>query len=257
MTSIPGVANLSRRAVADRLLLGLLFAGSAALTFAWCRSMSNMGGMPMPGGWTMSMMWMRMPGQTWPGMTASFLIMWIVMTAAMMLPSFTPMLRAYETGVKERNDRVPPLAAVCAGYLAVWTSLGAVLFVLGVAIAELTMRDAGLARLVPYASVAVVVCAGVLQMTPWKARQLTCCRAATRTHAGEAGIRAAWHHGIALGLACSRSCAGLVAVQMALGMMDMRVMVAVGAAITAERLAPHGVRTARVIGVALMLSAAI
>jgi hypothetical protein len=26
-----------------------------------------MGEMPMPGGWTMSMGWMRMPGQTWPG----------------------------------------------------------------------------------------------------------------------------------------------------------------------------------------------
>jgi hypothetical protein len=45
----------------------LLFAASAALTIAWCASMSAMGEMPMPGGWTMSMAWMRMPGQTWPG----------------------------------------------------------------------------------------------------------------------------------------------------------------------------------------------
>jgi hypothetical protein len=28
--------------------------------------MSALGEMPMPGGWTMSMAWMRMPGQTWP-----------------------------------------------------------------------------------------------------------------------------------------------------------------------------------------------
>jgi hypothetical protein len=34
--------------------------------------MSAMGEMPMPGGWTMSMAWMRMPGQTWPGAAASF-----------------------------------------------------------------------------------------------------------------------------------------------------------------------------------------
>ena len=40
----------------------LLFAASAALTIVWCASMSAMGGMPMPGGWTMSMAWMRMPG---------------------------------------------------------------------------------------------------------------------------------------------------------------------------------------------------
>jgi hypothetical protein len=49
----------------------LLFAASAALTIVWCASMSAMGEMPMPGGWTMSMAWMRMPGQTWPGAAAS------------------------------------------------------------------------------------------------------------------------------------------------------------------------------------------
>jgi hypothetical protein len=43
----------------------LLFAASAAVTIVWCASMSAMGEMPMPGGWTMSMAWMRMPGQTW------------------------------------------------------------------------------------------------------------------------------------------------------------------------------------------------
>jgi hypothetical protein len=45
----------------------VLFAASAALTTLWCASMSAMGAMPMPGGWTMAWMRMRMPGQTWPG----------------------------------------------------------------------------------------------------------------------------------------------------------------------------------------------
>lgn len=57
----------------------LLFAASAALTIHWCASMSAMGGMPIPGGWAMSMAWMRMPGQTWPVAAASFLGMWVVM----------------------------------------------------------------------------------------------------------------------------------------------------------------------------------
>ena len=51
----------------------LLFVASTAVTLVWCASMSAMGEMPMPGGWTMSMAWMRMPGQTWPGIAASFL----------------------------------------------------------------------------------------------------------------------------------------------------------------------------------------
>ena len=73
-----------------RVFLGvsaLLFAASAVATIAWGAAMSAMGEMPMPGGWTMSMAWMRMPGQTWLGAAASFLGMWVVMMVAMMLPS--------------------------------------------------------------------------------------------------------------------------------------------------------------------------
>jgi predicted metal-binding membrane protein len=55
--------------------------------------MSAMGGMPMPGGWTMSMAWMRMPDKTWAGAAASFVGMWAVMMAAMMLPFLAPMLQ--------------------------------------------------------------------------------------------------------------------------------------------------------------------
>jgi len=43
------------------------------------------GGMDMPGGWTMSMMWMRMSGQTWPAAGALFVLVWLVMMVAMML----------------------------------------------------------------------------------------------------------------------------------------------------------------------------
>src|SRR4029453_7254797 len=77
----------------------LLFAASAAVTIVRCASMSAMGGMPMPGGWTMSMAWMRMPGQTWPGVAATFLGMWVVMMVAMMLPSLVPMLQRYRQAV--------------------------------------------------------------------------------------------------------------------------------------------------------------
>ncbi len=96
----------------------LLFAASAAVTIVWCASMSAMGGMPMPGGWTMSMAWMRMPGQTWPGAAASFLGMWVVMMVAMMLPSLVPMLWRYRQAVGRTGEaRLGRLTAlVGAGY---------------------------------------------------------------------------------------------------------------------------------------------
>jgi Predicted metal-binding integral membrane protein (DUF2182) len=82
----------------------LLFAASAAVTIVWCASMAVMGNMPMPGGWTMSMAWMRMPGQTTPAAGASFLGMWVVMMAAMMLPSLVPMLWRYRQAVGSTGE---------------------------------------------------------------------------------------------------------------------------------------------------------
>jgi predicted metal-binding membrane protein len=64
-----------------------------------------MGEMPMPGGWTMSMAWMRMPGQTWSGAAAAFVGMWVVMMVAMMLPSLVPMLWRYREAVGRTGER--------------------------------------------------------------------------------------------------------------------------------------------------------
>src|SRR5207248_4727935 len=104
--------------------------------------MSAMGGMPMPGGWTMSMAWMRMPGQSWPGAAASFLGMWTVMMVAMMLPSLLPMLRRYRAALGGAGSgRLGWLTAVVgAGYFCVWTLLGVAAFPVGVGLAALEMR---------------------------------------------------------------------------------------------------------------------
>ena len=156
----------------------MIWIASAALTIVWCASMSAMGGMPMPGGWMMSMTWMRMPGQTWPGAAASFLGMWLVMMVAMMLPAIAPMLtryqRAVDTAAEAALGRLTTL--VGAGYFAVWILFGLVVFPLGVALAEIEMRAPAVARAVPIAVGVVVLVAGVLQFTEWKARHLACCR---------------------------------------------------------------------------------
>jgi uncharacterized protein YqgC (DUF456 family) len=157
----------------------------------------------MPGGWTMSMAWMRMPGQTWPGAAASFLGMWVVMMVAMMLPSLVPMLWRYRQAVGRTGEtRLGWLTAlVGVGYFVVWTVFGMAAFPLGVALATIEMQQPALARAVPIAVGVVVLLAGVLQFTAWKARHLACCREAPgrgRTLPPDAGT--AWRHGLRLGL---------------------------------------------------------
>ena len=222
---------------AFRGTLALLFAGSAALTIGWCASMAAMGGMPMPGGWTMSMAWMRMPGQSWPGAAASFLGMWIVMMVAMMLPSLIPMLSRY----RQTTASGWHTALVGLGYFFVWSVLGIMVYPLGVALAAIEMRQPSLARAVPIAAGGVSVIAGAIQFTPWKRRHLACWR--------EASGRGPWRHGLRLGLHCVGCCANLMAVLLVIGVMDLRAMAVVGTAITAERLAPAGERVARAVGV--------
>jgi predicted metal-binding membrane protein len=233
----------------------LLFVASAALTVVWCASMSTMDEMPMPGGWTMSMAWMRMPGQTWPGVAASFLGMWVVMMVAMMLPSLVPMLGRYRQAVgisgERRLGRLTAL--VGAAYFLVWTGFGMAVFPLGVALAAVEMRVPAMARAVPIAVGVVVLVAGALQCGAWKARHLACCRETPgrrRTVPADAGT--AWRHGLRLGLHCSYCCAGLIAILLVSGVMDLGAMAVVTAAVTVERLAPAGERVARTIGAVIM-----
>src|SRR5438477_11738248 len=67
----------------------LAFAAGALATAYFHRSMGYK--MAMPGGWKMSMMWMRMPGETWFISGISFLLMWLAMMIAMMMPGTLPM----------------------------------------------------------------------------------------------------------------------------------------------------------------------
>jgi predicted metal-binding membrane protein len=245
---------MSHERASQQAFLGvsaLLFVASTAVTISWCASMTAMGEMPMPGGWTMSMVWMRTPGQTWPGAAASFVGMWVVMMVAMMLPSLVPMLWRYRRTVgRTGGTHLGWLTALVGmGYFFVWTAVGAAVFPLGVALSAIEMRLPALARAVPIAVGAVVLIAGSLQFTAWKARRIAWCGEVPgcgRTRLADADT--AWRHGLHLGLDCGHCCAGLMAIPLVVGVMDLRVMAAVAAAITAERLAPAGMHVTRAIG---------
>src|SRR6266446_4305348 len=152
------------------------FLVASAATVRLCDRPACCSSVPMPGGWSMSVAWMRMGGQTWPGAAASFLGMWVVMMVAMMLPSLVPMLWRYRQAVGRIGEtRLGWLTAlVGVGYFFVWTVFGVAAFPLGIALAEVEMQQPALARAVPTAIGVVVLIAGALQFTAWKARHLTC-----------------------------------------------------------------------------------
>jgi predicted metal-binding membrane protein len=233
------------------VIAALIFMVGAAVTIAWCGSMSAMPGMEMPGGWAMSMTWMRMPGQSWLGHFGMFIGMWTVMMVVMMLPALLPMLTRFRRAVGGMSEQplAPLTATVAAGYFAAWTLAGVVIYPFGVLFAELAMRIPAVSRAVPSAAGVVVVIAGALQLTRWKERRLACCRRSVECSGGfTTNYRASWRHGLRLGARCIYCCAGLNAILLTIGVMDLLAMALVMIAISAERLARAGEGVARGIG---------
>ena len=216
--------------------------------------------MSMTSGATMAMAGMPMCGQSWLGGAASFLGMWTVMMGAMMLPSLAPRLWRYHRAVGGTGELSSSLltAAVGAGYFLVWMLLGAAVYPVTSGIEALTTRYPPLAASVPVATGLVVLAAGALQLTKWKALVLARCRDVCCRESHESvgtsftNISGSWRHGLRLGLQCAQCCAGVTAALLVTGMMDLPLMLAATGAITLERLVPAGERVARAAGALMM-----
>jgi predicted metal-binding membrane protein len=232
-----------------------VFAVAAVLTIYLTRSMS--GGMRMSGNWTMSMMWMVMPGQSWMTAALAFVGMWLAMMVAMMLPSSLPMLLLYRRAAAFRGEsRLGLLTfAVGTGYFLVWTLFGVLAYLGGTAISRLVMTWLALSRIVPVAAGGALVLAGIYQLTPWKSACLKHCRdplllVAHHLHGGWRGaLRLGIHHGVF----CAACCWGLMLIQLVLGVMSLAVMAVVAVLIALEKVLAKGEVVARLTGYGAVL----
>jgi predicted metal-binding membrane protein len=219
----------------------LSFVASVAATAYFCRSMCCE--MEMPGGWTMSMMWMRMPGQTWAASATSFQLMWLAMMVAMMLPSALPMFL--------NTKRAPvSLSAMAGGYFAVWLAAGVGIYALGLAVAAAAMRWENFSHAVPVLSSAALIAAGAFQFTRWKMTGLRTCRSAFGCASVRAERETNFRLGCKQGAACCLCCAGPTMILVVLGMMNPLVIAGVAIAIAAEKLLPRPEIVARLVGIA-------
>src|SRR5580765_4789612 len=117
---------------------------------------------------------MPMSGQRWPGAAMSFLGMWLVMMVVMILPSLVPMLSRYRRSVRGADGiHLHGLTAlVGVSYFGIWAVLGAAAYAGGAGFLAVEMRWGAVARWVPVAAGVVLLVAGGVQFTSWKARQL-------------------------------------------------------------------------------------
>jgi len=229
----------------------LIFAIAVIVTLRLAFSME--GNMPMPGGWSMTMMWMVMPGQTWWGAAGTFLFMWQAMMIAMMLPSSWPVLELYQRVALSTKSPRPSLAAIVlgVGYFGVWLAFGLLSFGVGFLISRAAMASVHVSARLPAAAGAALMLAGVYQLTPLKQACLRQCRSPLLV-LGEAwrpGLMPALKTGLKHGAYCAACCWALMLIQLVLGVMNLGVMIAVAATIGFEKLWKYGPVVARLIGV--------
>jgi predicted metal-binding membrane protein len=180
----------------------------------------------------------------------------VAMMVAMMLPSIAPNLWRYHRHLRAmRVSRAAGRTVLFAvGYASVWTTIALALFAMSAELSPMHMPSPTDPPLAPSVAAAVVLCAGALQLSRWKLKQLHRCReACVATRAVWRNIMTAWLEGCRLGTDCAMSCAAPMAVLFVSGLMDPRMMMLITAAITTERVAPGGARIARLTGAAALM----
>jgi|SRR5579875_62899 len=202
-----------------------------------------------------SMAGMQMPGVSW--LTA--VVMWWTMMIAMMTPSAAPLLLLYGRVLRQRIAQPDPAYAppmmLGAGYLAVW--LG---FSIAAASLQFTIVNAGLlgaTRLQSRSaalSAAVLIAAGVYQLTPFKYACLARCRGPVDflTRHWRRGRWGAFAMGARHGAWCVGCCWMLMALLFVGGVMNLAWIALLTLLVAAEKIAPAGVLVSRIAGAMLI-----
>jgi predicted metal-binding membrane protein len=189
---------------------------------------------------------------------AAFLVIWVVMMAAMMFPSVAPMAVAWIRTMSVRPTRVARLTGITSflgGYLLAWAAFGAVVYVVLREADRLAGDAPSVAR---WTGAAVFAIAGIYQLTPLKSACLRHCRSPLGSvvhyasyHGRARDLRVGVHHG----LYCVGCCWGLMILLVAVGAMNIPAMVALAGVIFVEKVWRHGAGFAAAVGVALLAAA--
>jgi predicted metal-binding membrane protein len=188
---------------------------------------------------------------------SSFLGMWSVMMAAMMLPSVSPMVLLFSRVSRTRRGPEAsgwPTWCFAAGYLVAWALTGFAAFAFVRALHWGLGAAPGLLRFNKAAAASVLVAAGVYQLSPLKNSCLNHCRSPLdflAEHWRE-GPWGAFRMGGSHALYCIGCCWGLMAVMFAVGLMNLAWMAGLTVVMALEKIGTHGLLIGRLAGAAFI-----
>lgn len=187
----------------------------------------------------------------------AFVGMWTAMMAGMMLPASAPMILTFSTmqaRKREAGRPAVPVSLFVASYLSVWTAFGLVAYGLARGADSLAERSMWLMDGWPRIAGALLVAAGLYQLSPLKDVCLGKCRmpfAFLLAHWRD-GRAGAFVMGLRHGLYCLGCCWLLFLVLIPLGVMNLAAMAAVAILVFAEKALPMGPGAARLATVGLV-----
>jgi predicted metal-binding membrane protein len=178
----------------------------------------------------------------WLAGAGLFLLTWMVMMAAMMLPSIVPFTMGVTRLMRLRRAARGSTATLTLAYILIWAGTGILAYP---ALQGLQMLSAGPTELAVRVGAAVLLTAGVYQFTPLKRVCLRHCRSPVFLvmHHGQRATRSrlgALQAGIAHGTYCLGCCWALIAVLLAAGAMSLVWMAAIAAIVALEKVSSRG-----------------
>lgn len=226
---------------AERRIIGavpVLLLGCAAVGWWWSRRAGADDGAGMEG---MAMTSMSL---------GAFVLAWVAMMAAMMLPAVIPVVRLY--ALAAARGRAAPTSFFTLGYLAVWSTVAGPAYVAWRALEEpLADGRPWVARVAG----ATFLAAALWQVTPAKAGCLRHCRSPLgffmRFGTGIRSPLGALRMGAAHGGFCFGCCWAIFAMLVVLGTMNVAWMAALTVLIVLEKNAPWGEQLATAAAVVL------
>jgi predicted metal-binding membrane protein len=200
------------------------------------------------------------PASPEPGTTAyavMLFIMWWTMMLAMMLPSAAPAILTFAAVSRKfarKGAATAPVAVFVAGYAAIWTGFSAATVTLQMSVHELVPLTGMMAVISTTLGAALLIAAGLYQLSPLKRACLRKCQAPLIFFARNwrKGYGGALRMGLSHGLYCLGCCWVLMGLLFYGGVMELRWIVGLALYVAAEKLIPASARLSRFAGIFLI-----
>ncbi len=206
-----------------------------------------------------------MPGMTarlapWTAADLLFtVVMWAVMMVGMMLPAASPVILLFAAVNRKRREQqgvAVPTGVFVLGYLLVWGGFSGAAALGQWALHTAALLSPALATTSPILGGALLVAAGVYQLTPLKEACLAHCRSPlgflmTEWREGAAG---ALRMGLRHGAYCLGCCGVLMGLLFVTGVMNLLWVAAIAAFVLIEKAAPGGPWIGRLASAALIVA---